>query len=290
MEELGRLDALAEQLSQSYPGASLEDIDLDELEAALGEQARVDARALAELERELRRQGLFERMPGRLAAAVAEGAAAAGRVGAARRRRPARRPPRGAGDPPLRGGRRADRRDPAVGVRRHRGLARAADPDQRRAAPRRRRPPPARRHRRRDRRDRAAQPGGGGAVRRHVVVDGPGRALGADEAHGTGAAPADLHPVPRRRPGADHLRPARPLRRAGRADRPGGRLRAGHEPAPRAAARGQAPAAAPRRPAGGAGGDRRRTDRAPASPTGTPRSTTRPARTRSPRRWGRWTG
>jgi len=63
MEELGRLDALAEQLSQSYPGASLEDIDLDELAAQLGEQARVDARALAELERELRRQGLFERMP-----------------------------------------------------------------------------------------------------------------------------------------------------------------------------------------------------------------------------------
>ena len=63
MEELGRLDALAEQLSQSYPGATLEDIDLDALEAQLGEQARVDARALAELERELRRQGLFERMP-----------------------------------------------------------------------------------------------------------------------------------------------------------------------------------------------------------------------------------
>ena len=63
MEELGRLDALAEQLSQSYPGASLEDIDLEALEAQLGEQARVDARALAELERELRRQGLFERLP-----------------------------------------------------------------------------------------------------------------------------------------------------------------------------------------------------------------------------------
>src|SRR4029079_2550725 len=63
MEELGRLDALAEQLSQSYPGASLEDLDLDELAAQLGEQARVDARALAELESGLRRQGLFERMP-----------------------------------------------------------------------------------------------------------------------------------------------------------------------------------------------------------------------------------
>jgi uncharacterized protein with von Willebrand factor type A (vWA) domain len=63
MEELGRLDALAEQLSQSYPGATLEDIDLDAVEEALGAQARVDAARLAELERELRRQGLFERMP-----------------------------------------------------------------------------------------------------------------------------------------------------------------------------------------------------------------------------------
>ncbi|MHA6794711.1 hypothetical protein ACVGVM_14555 [Pseudonocardia bannensis] len=61
MEELGRLDALAEQLAQSYPGARMEDIDLDALDATLGEQARVDARALVELERELQRQGLFER-------------------------------------------------------------------------------------------------------------------------------------------------------------------------------------------------------------------------------------
>ncbi|MDN5748754.1 MAG: VWA domain-containing protein [Pseudonocardia sp.] len=61
MEELGQLDALAEQLSQSYPGARLEDIDLDSLERHLGDQARVDARALADLERELQRQGLFER-------------------------------------------------------------------------------------------------------------------------------------------------------------------------------------------------------------------------------------
>ncbi|MGD9530556.1 hypothetical protein [Pseudonocardia sp.] len=63
LEELGRLDALAEQLAQSYPGARMEDVDLDALEAALGEQARVDARALADLERELQRQGLFERLP-----------------------------------------------------------------------------------------------------------------------------------------------------------------------------------------------------------------------------------
>jgi uncharacterized protein with von Willebrand factor type A (vWA) domain len=63
MQDLGELDALAEQLSQSYPGARLEDIDLDALSRQLGEEARVDAARLAELERELRRQGLFERAP-----------------------------------------------------------------------------------------------------------------------------------------------------------------------------------------------------------------------------------
>jgi uncharacterized protein with von Willebrand factor type A (vWA) domain len=61
LEELGQLDALAEQLSQSYPGARLDDIDLDALTEMLGEQAAVDARTLAQLERELQRQGLFER-------------------------------------------------------------------------------------------------------------------------------------------------------------------------------------------------------------------------------------
>jgi uncharacterized protein with von Willebrand factor type A (vWA) domain len=61
MEQLGQLDALAEQLAQSYPGARLEDVDLDALGELLGEEARVDARTLAELERELQRQGLFER-------------------------------------------------------------------------------------------------------------------------------------------------------------------------------------------------------------------------------------
>jgi len=61
LEQLGQLDALAEQLSQSYPGASLEDIDLDALADALGDQARMDVRELAELERELRDRGTFDR-------------------------------------------------------------------------------------------------------------------------------------------------------------------------------------------------------------------------------------
>jgi uncharacterized protein with von Willebrand factor type A (vWA) domain len=63
MEDLADLDALAEQLAQSYPGARLEDIDLESLERQLGEDAGVDARRLSELERELRRQGLFDRAP-----------------------------------------------------------------------------------------------------------------------------------------------------------------------------------------------------------------------------------
>ncbi|HVV21052.1 MAG TPA: VWA domain-containing protein [Pseudonocardiaceae bacterium] len=63
MQDLAELDALAEQLSQSYPGARLEDIDLEALSRQLGDQAGVDAARLAELERELRRQGLFERAP-----------------------------------------------------------------------------------------------------------------------------------------------------------------------------------------------------------------------------------
>lgn len=63
MADLAELDALAEQLSQSYPGARLEDIDLEALVRQLGAEAGVDARRLAELERELRAQNLLERAP-----------------------------------------------------------------------------------------------------------------------------------------------------------------------------------------------------------------------------------
>ncbi len=63
MVDLSELDALAEQLAQSYAGARAEDIDLDALARQLGDEARVDARRLAELERELERHGFFERAP-----------------------------------------------------------------------------------------------------------------------------------------------------------------------------------------------------------------------------------
>ncbi|MGI8306904.1 vWA domain-containing protein [Saccharopolyspora hattusasensis] len=63
MAELGELDRLAEQLGQAYPGASLEDIDLEALERQLGPQAVVDAQRLSEIEQQLRQQGLLQRAP-----------------------------------------------------------------------------------------------------------------------------------------------------------------------------------------------------------------------------------
>ena len=63
MADVGELDQLLEQLSQAYPGARMEDVDLDALERQLGPQAGVDARALTELERELQRQGYLDRAP-----------------------------------------------------------------------------------------------------------------------------------------------------------------------------------------------------------------------------------
>jgi uncharacterized protein with von Willebrand factor type A (vWA) domain len=63
MADLAELDALAEQLAQSYAGARAEDVDLDALARQLGDEARFDARRLAELERELEHHGFFERAP-----------------------------------------------------------------------------------------------------------------------------------------------------------------------------------------------------------------------------------
>ena len=61
LSDLGELDQLAEQLSQSYPGATMDDVDLDALARQLGDQAAVDARTLAELERALMNQGFLDR-------------------------------------------------------------------------------------------------------------------------------------------------------------------------------------------------------------------------------------
>ena len=61
LQDLGELDQLAEQLSQSYGGARLDDIDLDQLARQLGDQAAVDARTLQQLEQALRDSGYLTR-------------------------------------------------------------------------------------------------------------------------------------------------------------------------------------------------------------------------------------
>ncbi|MGH3564338.1 MAG: vWA domain-containing protein, partial [Mycobacterium sp.] len=61
LADIGELEQLADQLSQSYPGATMDDVDLDALARQLGDQAAVDARTLAELERALVNQGFLDR-------------------------------------------------------------------------------------------------------------------------------------------------------------------------------------------------------------------------------------
>ncbi len=59
--ELADLEALEQSLSQSHPGATLDDVDVETLERHLGGSAAADFRALRELERELERQGFVSR-------------------------------------------------------------------------------------------------------------------------------------------------------------------------------------------------------------------------------------
>ncbi|WP_426241815.1 vWA domain-containing protein [Nocardioides sp. LHG3406-4] len=61
LQDVADLDALAEQLSQSYGGARMDDVDLDLLARQLGDDAAVDARTLAELEKALRESGYLKR-------------------------------------------------------------------------------------------------------------------------------------------------------------------------------------------------------------------------------------
>ena len=59
--ELADLDQLGELLDQNYPGASLEDIDEELIERALGRAAVDDLAQLRRIERELREQGYLQR-------------------------------------------------------------------------------------------------------------------------------------------------------------------------------------------------------------------------------------
>ncbi|WP_163511340.1 vWA domain-containing protein [Fodinicola acaciae] len=64
--ELSDLEALERGFSQSYAGASLDDIDPEQVARALGRSAVDDLQALRRIERELTRQGWLTRRDGRL--------------------------------------------------------------------------------------------------------------------------------------------------------------------------------------------------------------------------------
>ncbi|MCW2570257.1 MAG: putative magnesium-chelatase subunit chlD [Frankiales bacterium] len=61
LEELADLDDLEAALGQDYPGASLDDIDEDAVQRALGRGALDDVAALRRIERELHQQGYLTR-------------------------------------------------------------------------------------------------------------------------------------------------------------------------------------------------------------------------------------
>jgi uncharacterized protein with von Willebrand factor type A (vWA) domain len=60
-QDLADLDELSDQLSQSYGGARMDDLDLDTLARQLGDDAAVDARTLQQLEKALRDSGTLKR-------------------------------------------------------------------------------------------------------------------------------------------------------------------------------------------------------------------------------------
>ncbi|TSD45941.1 VWA domain-containing protein [Rhodococcus sp. KBS0724] len=63
LSDIAELESLADQLSQQYAGAQLDDIDPELLARQLGDEAAADARTLAELEKALQEQGFFDRAP-----------------------------------------------------------------------------------------------------------------------------------------------------------------------------------------------------------------------------------
>jgi uncharacterized protein with von Willebrand factor type A (vWA) domain len=66
LEESADLDELAAMLGQDYPGASIDDVDPELVERALGRQAVDDLEALRRVEKELERQGYLQREAGEL--------------------------------------------------------------------------------------------------------------------------------------------------------------------------------------------------------------------------------
>ena len=261
--------------ARTTPAPSLDDIDQELVERALGRQAVDDLEALRRIERELQRQGYLQpQRAAQLELTAAGRAAARARprcagcspmLDAARPRRPrrARRRRGGRARPAPRRGWQFGDEQPLDVVRTVRNAV------LRRAARRRRCSSHVEDFEVVETERRTSR--GGRAAGRPVVLDGAARHLGRGEDDRAGAALAGHHEVPAGRD-RDHrvlqLRPGDARRRelAG-LDLGHG---AGHQPAARADAGPPAPRPAPRRRAGGHGRHRRRADRAPVPRTGTP--------------------
>ncbi len=179
LEEIGDLDDLIDQLGQEHPGATLDDVDVEAVERALGRSAADDVRRLQELERELRRQGWVTRTADGLTltpkALRRLGGTALRRVfadlTAGRRGQHDLRDAGAAGE--ITGASRAWEYGDEQPLDVVRTLTRAVRPAGRRRAGR------AGGRGLRGRGDRAARLGGRGALRRPVVLDGRPRAAGA---------------------------------------------------------------------------------------------------------------
>ena len=134
LADIAELEQLAEQLSQSYAGATMDDVDLDMLARQLGDEAAVDARTLAELEKALMNQGFLDRGSDGQWRLSPKAMRQLGQTALARCGATAFGTARRTGHPSGGCRRRADRRHPAVAVRRHRAVERHPHADQRGAA------------------------------------------------------------------------------------------------------------------------------------------------------------
>ena len=200
--ELADLEALSNQLSQGYAGASLADVDEELLERALGRPAVDDLAALRQLERELERQGYLNRSDGRLELSPK----AVRRLGATALRRvfatleSTGRGEHDVADAGAAGELTGSSREWQFGDEQPLDVVRTVKNAVLRTAhePRgRRRPAGAHRGRRlRGRRDRAAHRRRGRPARGPLVLDGAARHVGRGQVDGDGAALAGDHPLP----------------------------------------------------------------------------------------------
>src|SRR5438093_11977292 len=67
IEQMSELEELERAVTGAYPGASIDDVDLDKLRRALGEEAVIDVRRLKQIEKVLEEAGILSRSQGRLA-------------------------------------------------------------------------------------------------------------------------------------------------------------------------------------------------------------------------------